>query len=308
LAAASGLTTVNFSLTNTAGAASTMTANTGTTPQSATVGTAFVNALAVTVKDASNNPVSGVNVTFTGPASGAGGTFSNSTNTIVVATNSSGVASAPFTANGTAGGPYNVSAAASGVTTVNFSLTNTAQGLSVTCSTTNTGTVNVYFNSGPETVTGGVTPYTFYVGSGALPNGLSLNSSTGAVTGTPTKTGSFTIDVKDAAHTVAATGCPFTVGKATPVISWTPAPLPIDSKLGPAQLDATANVPGKFVYTPPAGTEITTPTETLKVVFTPTDTADYNSVTMTVALEVTTLRVSPMSINFGTVYLDSTIL
>src|SRR2546429_172425 len=103
-----------------------MTANAGTTPQSATISTAFANALAVTVKDAGSNPVSGVNVTFAAPGSGASGVFSNSTATIIVATNALGVASAPFTANTTAGGPYTVTAAATGVTPVNFSLTNTS--------------------------------------------------------------------------------------------------------------------------------------------------------------------------------------
>jgi hypothetical protein len=103
-----------------------MSANASTTPQSATVSTAFANALAVAVKDAGNNPVSGVNVTFTAPGSGASGIFSNSTTTITVATNASGVAFAPFTANSTAGGPYSVTAAASGLTAVNFALTNTA--------------------------------------------------------------------------------------------------------------------------------------------------------------------------------------
>src|SRR6202030_1956388 len=125
-AAATGLTTVNFSLTNTAGAASSMTANAGTTPQSATINTAFANALAVTVKDAGSNPVSGVNVTFTAPGSGASGKFSNNTATITVATNASGVASAPFTANSISGGPYSVTASATGLATVNFSLTNAA--------------------------------------------------------------------------------------------------------------------------------------------------------------------------------------
>jgi hypothetical protein len=80
----------------------------------------------VTVRDAGSNPVAGVNVTFTAPGSGASGVFSNSTATITVATNASGVAAAPFTANAIAGGPYTVTAAASGLTTVNFSLTNTA--------------------------------------------------------------------------------------------------------------------------------------------------------------------------------------
>ena len=61
----SGPSTVT--ITATTGAASSMTANAGTTPQSTAVSTAFANALAVTVKDAGNNPVSGVNVTFTAP-------------------------------------------------------------------------------------------------------------------------------------------------------------------------------------------------------------------------------------------------
>ncbi len=125
-AAATGLTTLNFSLSNLAGAAAAMTANAGTSPQSATINTAFVNALAVTVKDAGNNPVAGVNITFTAPGSGASGAFSNSTATITIATNASGVASAAFTANATAGGPYSVTAAATGLTTLNFSLTNLA--------------------------------------------------------------------------------------------------------------------------------------------------------------------------------------
>ncbi|MGA2536290.1 MAG: choice-of-anchor Q domain-containing protein, partial [Terracidiphilus sp.] len=363
-ASAAGLTAVNFNLTNAAGAASSMTANAGTTPQSALVNTAFANAIAVTVKDSFSNPVSGVSVTFTAPPTGASGAFSNSSNTIVAATNSSGVASAGiFTANGTPGGPYNVAAAAAGLTTVDFSLTNTPAALSATCSTTNAGTVNVAFSSGAESVTGGVQPYTFYAGSGKVPNGLSLNTSNGAISGTPATSGSFSIAVKDSKGTVAATSCPFTivapplvitwptpaaitygtplsatqldasanepgtftyspsagtvigvagsdtltatftpadttdykvtlahvklqVNKATPVVKWNPAPIQIGSKLTSAQLDATANVPGKFVYTPALGTKITSSKETLKVVFTPTKTADYTTVDATVSLQV----------------------
>ena len=81
--------------------------------------------------------------------------------------------------------------------------------------------------------------------------------------------------------------------------------LSIDGKLTSAQLDAKANVPGKFVYTPALGTEIKTATETLKVVFTPTDSKDYNIVDKTVSLPVSVIKVSPTSINYGTVKLGS---
>jgi len=124
-AGAPGLTQVSFSLTNLTGGAASVTPSSGTTPQAATVNTTFAAALAVTVRDAGSNPISGANVVFTAPSTGASGTFSNATNTITVATNGSGIASAPFTANGTSGGPYSVTAMVGGVGTF-FSLTNNA--------------------------------------------------------------------------------------------------------------------------------------------------------------------------------------
>ncbi len=111
-----------------AGIASQMAANTGTTPQSALVSTAFGTLLSVTVEDIDNNPVQGVQVIFTAPSSGASGTFANNTITTLATTNSSGVATATiFTANTQSGGPYNVTASATGLTAVNFSLTNLAK-------------------------------------------------------------------------------------------------------------------------------------------------------------------------------------
>ena len=102
-----------------------ITATSGT-PQSTAVSTAFGAPLVATVKDSGGNPVSGVVVTFTPPATGASATFAGGVNTAT--TNASGVAtSAAVTANGTAGGPYTVTATVSGVATAaNFSLTNTS--------------------------------------------------------------------------------------------------------------------------------------------------------------------------------------
>jgi hypothetical protein len=76
-------TPASFSLTNLAGMPSSITAMAGT-PQSTTVGTAFASALQATVKDSSNNPVSGVNVTFIAPAVGAGATFGGSATATVM--------------------------------------------------------------------------------------------------------------------------------------------------------------------------------------------------------------------------------
>ncbi len=53
-------------------------------------------------------------------------------------------------------------------------------------------------NNPAMTVGGGTAPYTFSLASGTLPAGLTLNTSTGAITGTPSATGTFTIQVKDA--------------------------------------------------------------------------------------------------------------
>ena len=44
-----------------------MTANTGTTPQSAVINATFANALGVTVRDALGNPIPGVGVAFAAP-------------------------------------------------------------------------------------------------------------------------------------------------------------------------------------------------------------------------------------------------
>jgi hypothetical protein len=120
--ASAGTGSANFQLTNTGGVPTSIAMVSGT-PQSAIVNTAFASTLSVLVKDSNGNPISGVTVTFTAPASGAGGAFTGGANTAL--TNSSGVAvSAVFTANATAGS-YTVTASAGAGISTPFSLTNT---------------------------------------------------------------------------------------------------------------------------------------------------------------------------------------
>ena len=79
-----------------------------------------------------------------------------------------------------------------------------------------------------------------------------------------------------------------TISKATPTITWSnPLDLRLGSPLGAAQLNASANISGAFVYTPPAGTILPAGNaETLSAAFTPTDTADYNSTHASVIVNV----------------------
>ena len=68
-----------------------------------------------------------------------------------------------------------------------------------------------------------------------------------------------------------------TNSKITPIITWkNPASISFGTALGSAQLNAKANVPGTFVYTPPAGTVLPVGNgQTLSVDFTPKDTTKY---------------------------------
>ena len=66
----------------------------------------------------------------------------------------------------------------------------------------------------------------------------------------------------------------------TPVITWAaPSPIFVGTPLTVLQLNATADVPGTFAYTPDFATVLPIGAHTLSVVFTPTDTVNYTSAT-----------------------------
>ena len=82
--------------------------------------------------------------------------------------------------------------------------------------------------------------------------------------------------------------------KVTPIASWSnPSNLVYGTALGPIQLDATASVPGTFTYSPPAGTVLHAGVNSnLSATFTPTDTTDYNGVSLSATINV--LKASPI--------------
>lgn len=123
-----------------------------------------------------------------------------------------------------------------------------------------------------------------------VPGTFSYSPSAGTVlsAGTQTLTAIFT-PTDTTSYTTAKATVTLTVGPATPVITWKSlASISSGTALGGTQLDATANVPGSFSYSPAAGTVLSVGTHSLSVTFTPTDTADYGTATATNSVVVTT--------------------
>ena len=89
--------------------------------------------------------------------------------------------------------------------------------LAITTTTLPNGTVGVAYNQ-TLAATGGLTPYTWSISAGALPTPLTLNPTTGVISGTPNVAGTFnfTVMVTDAATRTATRALSITVA-ATPV-------------------------------------------------------------------------------------------
>jgi hypothetical protein len=85
----------------------------------------------------------------------------------------------------------------------------------------------------------------------------------------------------------AAASVSIAVTRATPTIAWpTPEKVPYGTLLNDSQLNATASVPGTFVYTPGPGTLLSAGEHTPSVVFTPSNLSNYAPAQAAVSLSV----------------------
>jgi hypothetical protein len=150
---------------------------------------------------------------------------------------------------------------------------------------------------------GGTTTLTANVsgGSGSITSYMWLDAIL-AVVGTGSSliapAGTYTVTVRDTECGV-ATSVPVivqTTCKATPTVNWNdPADIVYGTLLSGTQLNATASVPGTFVYTPAAGTQLNAGNDQgLTVDFYPTDSTNYENVLGT-TVQINVLR-APTSI------------
>ncbi len=166
-----------------------------------------VSATCVVINAIQNVAITPVTMTATG-GTGTGYTFS-ATGLPTGLTMSSGTISGTPTVSGTF--PYTVtvtdSAGHKGTFNCSVTVAPPPTPLSLLCPT-GTAQLNTAYSS-TAAVSGGVAPYTFSVATGSLPPGLTLNTSSGAITGIPTAAGTFgfAIQVKDSTGATAISAC-----------------------------------------------------------------------------------------------------
>ena len=103
------------------------------------------------------------------------------------------------------------------------------------------GTLGAAYSAAITPASGGTSPYAYAVTAGALPGGLALNASTGAITGTPSALGTFNFSIT-ATDSSTGTG-PYTATQSYSIVVIAVPPTASNSSLTVAYNAAATNVP-----------------------------------------------------------------
>ena len=152
----------------------------------------------MTVAPANSTITTGGSQQFTATGFYSNGTSQDLTSQVTWASADTGVATITGTglSSGVSAGSSTITATLNGVTG-STSLTVQALPLAILTTSLPDGVQDVPYSTA-LVAQGGVTPYTWSITSGSLPTGLSLDSSTGIISGIPTATGAFTVTVQAA--------------------------------------------------------------------------------------------------------------
>ncbi|HEY1496979.1 MAG TPA: putative Ig domain-containing protein [Candidatus Solibacter sp.] len=186
-----------------------------------------------------------VGVAYSGQLSAAGGVPPYSYSLSGLPDGVSGSSSGAISGTPTTAGQYSVGGSVTDSTgakaNATFNITITPADLTITTTSLPDGTVNTVYTASLAAA-GGVKPYTWSVSG--LPDGLSATAA-GAITGTPTAAGKFTVSVsvKDGAGTTAAQRLALTIAPAAITINSTVLPSGTVGTAYSATLGATGGVP-----------------------------------------------------------------
>ena len=249
------------------------------------------------------------------------------------AASSVSVASAPSHGSASASGTsitYTPTAGFSGADSFTYTATNTtgtsspatvtitvsAPTLAIIPTTLPDGTQGTAYSQ-TVSASGGTAPYSYAITAGTLPTGLSLNTSTGAISGTPSTSGTFnlTVTATDANSATGSQAYSITIGVQAPVANAVSATVAANSSANPITLNITGGTATSVAVASAASHGTATASGT-SITYTPTagysgsDTFAYtatnangtsNPAIVTITVSPPSIVLSPGSLSNGTV-------
>nr|WP_211162536.1 putative Ig domain-containing protein [Aeromonas sp. DNRA1] len=194
-------------------------------------------------------------------------------------------------------------------------ITVSAPTLAITPTTLPDGTQGTAYSQ-TVTATGGSTPYTYAITAGSLPAGLSLNTSSGVISGTPSAsgTGNFTVTATDANSATGSQAYSLVINGLPPVANAVSTTVAANSSANPITLNITGGAASSVAVASAAshgtatasGTSITyTPTAGYagsdSFTYTATNASGTSSpATVTITVSTPTLAITPTTLPDGT--------
>jgi hypothetical protein len=201
-------------------------------------------------------------------------------------------------------GTYPISAGVGSLTAANYDFASFVSGtltIGTAAATLSLGGLVFTYDGSPH-------PATFSTDPANLTGVAMSYTVNGASVTVPTSAGRYVVvaGLDNPNYTAMAVTATLIINRAPTTLTWSnPADVVSGTALGPAQLDATASVPGAISYSPPAGSVLAgVGPQVLTASFTPSDATDYLPATGQVTLNVDTNVNGPAVVQFSAAEFD----